>query len=71
MNMQMPMDWEFFKREAITLAKNRHDEEFTQYISSLTDRAWQHVFQEKSLSPDQAEQKMWSFYQEDKKNRIG
>jgi len=62
-------EWENYKQETLDLAKNRNDRAFIQYISSLTEKAWKHVLKENKLTPEQAERKMWSFYQEDNKNR--
>jgi predicted phosphoadenosine phosphosulfate sulfurtransferase len=61
--------WEEYRKHVLDLAGKRNDEAFMKYISSLTERAWKHVLEENKLTHEQAEKTMWSFYEEDKKNR--
>lgn len=63
----MRRDPESFKREVLTLAELRGDKEFVSYVLGVTDRMWQHTATEEGISPKAAEERLFSFYQEDRR----
>ncbi|MDD4364348.1 MAG: hypothetical protein PHF19_01275 [Synergistales bacterium] len=61
--------WQAFREETLDLARKRENDDFMRYASSMTDRAWRHVVDEGVFSPEEAEKRLWGFYQEDLKFR--
>ncbi|QTX31393.1 hypothetical protein KAR29_08365 [Aminithiophilus ramosus] len=62
-------DWKAFRDEVLDRARERGDDGFLRYASSMTDRAWRHVVEEGVFSPSQAEERLRGFYLEDLKFR--
>ncbi|EHM09815.1 hypothetical protein TheveDRAFT_0656 [Thermanaerovibrio velox DSM 12556] len=56
-----------FKAEVIALAGARDDQEFIRYVNGVTDRMWHHVVTEEGLSAQEAEERLFQFYEEDKR----
>ncbi len=61
--------WKDFQKKALDLAAKRGDLDYYRYASSMTERAWKHVFKEQVYSPHTAEIRLWGFYQQDLKFR--
>ena len=61
--------WKAFRKKALDLAAKRGNLDYYRYASSMTDRAWEHIFQEQVYSPHTAEERLWGFYCQDLKFR--
>ena len=62
-------DWELFREDVLCQARERGNDDFLRYATSMTDRAWRHVVEEGVFSPLEAEERLWGFYREDLKFR--
>ncbi|ACZ19344.1 hypothetical protein [Thermanaerovibrio acidaminovorans] len=56
-----------FKARVLQLAKGRMDPEFVAYVEGVTDRMWEHVVHHEGLSPEEAEGRLRSFFEEDRR----
>ncbi|MCX7827822.1 MAG: hypothetical protein N2315_01260 [Thermanaerothrix sp.] len=55
------------KEEVTALARARDDEDFIRYVHGVTDRMWHHVAVEEGLSAQAVEERLFAFYEEDKR----
>ena len=58
-------DWRIFRERTIELARAKGDEDFVQYVSGVSDRAWEHILEENFFTPENAVSRLWNFYQSD------
>ena len=59
--------WEAFRDRVTSLASLREDEEFLRYVAGVTERMWCHVLEDEHLQPEQAESRLFGFFQEDRR----
>lgn len=59
------MTWKNFKEETLEKASKRKNPGFLKYVGGVSDRAWEHVFNENYFTPKKCEEKLWSFFQSD------
>jgi hypothetical protein len=59
------VDWRIFRDQVLARVRARGDARYDRYVSGTTDRAWAHIRAEGCFTPEEAEERFFSFYLQD------
>ncbi len=59
------LDWKIFRDRVLARVRERGDARYARYVSGTSDRAWAHIRAEGCFSPEEAEERFFSFYLQD------
>ncbi len=58
-------DWKLFRARTLELAAAKNDSSFVEYVEGVSDRAWEHILEENFFTPQNAADRLWTFYTTD------